>query len=172
MADDRKSGPEAAGRAAEGKGFSAGGRSPCASGCALRHAAHQRLQRIAFAVLQGLLQHAQGATEEFGLLEDFLAVGDQHVAPHRRIAGRDAGEVAKARAGQAQEFLGLFLLQDAGEVGKGQQVGKWLTAAKAASCASGVITRTRAPSAPEGAGLLDQLRPGLGQGVRMTCCSR
>ena len=61
-----------------------------------------------------------------------FAVGQQDVAPHRRVAGGDAGEVAKARAGQRQEVAGrraapAMPLMKA----KASRCGRWLTAAKA-----------------------------------------
>jgi hypothetical protein len=41
--------------------------------------------------------------------QQFLAVGQQDVAPDLGVAGGDAGEVAKARAGQRQVILAVGL---------------------------------------------------------------
>ena len=54
---------------------------------------------VAVASLISMLA-SSAALEHLGLLQQLLAVGHQDVAPHLRVAGRDAGEVAEARAGQ------------------------------------------------------------------------
>jgi hypothetical protein len=52
------------------------------------------------------------------------SVGQQHVAPHLRVAGGDAGEVAEARAGQLQEILAHRLRRDAVDQREGDEVGQ------------------------------------------------
>jgi hypothetical protein len=51
-----------------------------------------------------VLQRVEREAEALALLEHLFAVGQQDVAPHRRVAGGDAGEVAEARPGQRQEI--------------------------------------------------------------------
>jgi hypothetical protein len=75
---------------------------------------------------------------------------DQDVTPDLGVAGRDAGEVAKTRAGQRQILLALrfgwpamtFISANA------SRCGRWLTAAKAASWASGDMVHDLAAQGP------------------------
>ena len=60
--------------------------------------------------------------EALRLLQHLLAVGHQDVAPGLRVAGRDAREVAKTRAGQRQEVPTRRLVDHRAEVREGQQV--------------------------------------------------
>ena len=84
--------------------------------------AQQLLQRRAVAGQHHLLQRVERLAEALRLLQHLFAVGQQDVAPHRRVAGGDAGEVAKARSGQRQQVAPGRLAEHAAEVGKGQQV--------------------------------------------------
>ena len=94
----------------------------------------------------------------------------QDVAPHRRVAGGDAREVAKARAGQRQQVAPGRLAEHAAEVGEGQQVRQVADGGKGAVVVLGrhlqhlradAPTRRRWPSAPAPASV-------CGSGVRMT----
>ncbi|GAO22479.1 selenoprotein [Alicycliphilus sp. B1] len=74
--------------------------------------------------LHGVLQPLQRLLEQARLGQHLVAVGAQDVAPHLRVAGGDAREVAKARAGQRQQFVGVGLGVDAREHGERQHVGQ------------------------------------------------
>ena len=57
---------------------------------------NQLLQLVAFAPADGALQRGQILAEALQHFEHRLAVVQEDVAPHHRIGGGDAGEVAEA----------------------------------------------------------------------------
>jgi hypothetical protein len=69
-------------------------------------------------------QGLEVSLENFGLREQLFAVGDQNVAPDFGVAGRDAGEVAKAGARQRQVVLALGLAGNGIHQRKSNQMGQ------------------------------------------------
>jgi hypothetical protein len=86
---------------------------PSASRAGRRWTADQVFQRGGIAFAHDVLQRIERMAEALRLLEHFFAVGHQDVAPHLGSPGGDAGEVAKARAGQRQEVAPGRLVDDA-----------------------------------------------------------
>ncbi len=70
-------------------------------------------ERLAVALLHGLLHLLERLGEMARLGEQFGAVRQQDVAPDLRIAGRDPREVAETRAGEREEHIPLGLRIDA-----------------------------------------------------------
>ncbi len=71
--------------------------------------------------------HGLGVLGEAGEhLQQGLAVVEEDVAPHGRVGGGDAGEVAKARGGELQDLVAGLALQVVGGAadGEGDQVGQ------------------------------------------------
>ena len=64
----------------------------------------------------------QRLAKKTGLRQNFVPVGQQNIAPDRRVTGRDAGEVAKAGAAKRQKTVGLWLCTDAVHQRERQQV--------------------------------------------------
>ena len=79
------------------------------------------VQRLAVAGLHHQFQCIERVAEARRLFQHFFAVGEQDVAPHRRVAGCDACEVAKTRTGQRQKSRPGAGGHGA-EIGEGQQV--------------------------------------------------
>ncbi len=75
--------------------------------------------RIAVARLDRLAHALEVGEEAVEHLEHGVAVVEEHVAPHRRVARGDAGEVAEA----AGRILDHFALRDLLEVGGGADDG-------------------------------------------------
>src|SRR6218665_534219 len=67
-------------------------------GTGLAGQGQQVFQRLGMAFFHGLLDIVQRLPEPSRLDDQFMPVGQQYVAPHLGVAGRDAGEVAKAGA--------------------------------------------------------------------------
>ena len=132
-----------------------------------------------------LLDRVERLAEALRLLEHFLAVGHQDVAPHRRVAGGDAREVAKARPGQRQQVAPGRLVQHGAEVGEGEQVRQVADRGERSVVVLGRhLQHLRADRGPQvggplhqsGAGLRqrrqDHLPAGVQRGVGMLRCPR
>ena len=61
-------------------------------------------QRVAVAVADGARQRSDVLIEAAEHLQHRILVGEEDVAPHGRIGGRDAGEIAKTAGGELQHF--------------------------------------------------------------------
>ena len=118
----------------------------------------------AVAGLHHLLQRVERLAEALRLLQHLFAVGHQDVAPHRRVAGGDAREVAEARPGQRQEVASGRLVEHAAEVGEGQQVRQVADGGEGGVVVLGRhLQHLRADGRPDVGGLLHQRRRGLRQ---------
>ena len=81
-------------------------------------------QLVARADADCALQRGQVLGEALQHLQHRLAVGQEHVAPHRRVAGGDAGEITKATGRVFDDLALCHRLQIAGgaDDGVGDQV--------------------------------------------------
>jgi hypothetical protein len=68
-------------------------------------------------------------------LQQRLAIVEEHVAPHHRVGGGNAGEIAETRGGELQHLLAALALQivGGGADREGDQVRQVLTMASTRS---------------------------------------
>ena len=127
------------------------------------NSASPSLRRIARVSSKILVEGAEHLQHRF-------LVGEEHVAPHRRIGGGDAGEVAKAAGGELDHFRRCHLLEFVGgaDDGVGDQMRQVAGDREHQIVMVGVMISTRAPSAgPERAQLSTAAGSVPSGGVRM-----
>lgn len=89
-----------------------------------RRGVHQAGNLVIVARAQRGAQRAQRRFELCQLLQHFITVGTEDVAPDAAGAAGNAAEVPKARSGQRQVARGIGLLGHRVDIGKGQEVGQ------------------------------------------------
>jgi hypothetical protein len=92
------------------------------AGAAIGGGADEVFEGFGVARAHDHLERIQRVAQALRLLENFLAVAQQDVAPDVRITRRDAGEVTETGASQRQELAPRRLRQHRVEVGECQQV--------------------------------------------------